>query len=126
MWRVCGKFKIRQLNPCGTFEETNLHFTSELQRSWLHERWKKCLHWSEFRKNSAEQSLSVKQKKSRMNTNFLTHCLSKFYVKESRPYKGSAEIATFEAKQNNTSQRATCVITVTSSLLISQLPNSYE
>ena len=31
MWRVRGKFKIRQLNPCGAFEETNLHFTSELR-----------------------------------------------------------------------------------------------
>ena len=27
-----GKFKIRQFtDPCGTFEETNLHFTSELR-----------------------------------------------------------------------------------------------
>ena len=37
---VCGggamkarrKFKIRQLNPCGRFEGTNLHFMSELGR----------------------------------------------------------------------------------------------
>ena len=31
MWQVRGKFKIRQLNPCGTFEQTTLHFTSELR-----------------------------------------------------------------------------------------------
>ena len=29
-WYISGKFKIKQPNPCGTFEETNLHFTSEL------------------------------------------------------------------------------------------------
>ena len=26
-----GKFKIRQLTPCGRFEGTNLHFMSELR-----------------------------------------------------------------------------------------------
>ena len=26
-----GKFKIRQLNHCGRFEGTNLHFMSELE-----------------------------------------------------------------------------------------------
>ena len=26
-----ARFKIRQLNPCGRFEETNLHLISELR-----------------------------------------------------------------------------------------------
>ena len=37
-----GKFKIRQLNPCGRFEGTNLHFISEL-REFVARKMKKIM-----------------------------------------------------------------------------------
>ena len=66
-----GKFKIRQLNPCGGFEGTNLHFMSVLRELV-----------ARIGRNSAKTwqgNLKVSTKKGHMITNFLTHSFSKFY-----------------------------------------------